>query len=51
MIDELSLRTWLALALAIATGAVVFLLSRDAQAAVAALAGCVALVVDRKSVV
>ena len=45
MIDELSLRTWLALALAIATGAVVFLLSRDAQAAVAALAGCVALVV------
>ncbi|KTT69485.1 ATP-binding protein [Sphingomonas endophytica] len=45
MIDELPLRTWLAVAIAAATALVVFLLSRDAQAALAALAGGAALVV------
>jgi two-component system phosphate regulon sensor histidine kinase PhoR len=45
VIDELPLRTWLAVAIAVATAAVVFLLSRDGQAALAALAGGAALVV------
>ncbi|MDR6787089.1 two-component system phosphate regulon sensor histidine kinase PhoR [Sphingomonas sp. BE138] len=45
MIDEIPLRTWLAVAIAVATAAVVFLLSGDGQAALAALAGGAALVV------
>jgi two-component system phosphate regulon sensor histidine kinase PhoR len=44
VVDELSLRTWLAMALAGATAGVVFLLSRDGQVTLAALAGCAALV-------
>ena len=45
MIDEIPLRTWLAVVIAVATAAVVFLLSRDGQTALAALAGGAALVV------
>lgn len=45
MIDELPLRTWLAVAIAVATAIVVFLLSHDGQAGLAALAGAAALVV------
>jgi two-component system phosphate regulon sensor histidine kinase PhoR len=43
--DEFSLRTWLAAVIAIAIGAVVFALSGDWQAALAALAGGAVLVV------
>ncbi len=45
MIDEIPLRAWLAVAIAVATAAVVLVLSRDGQAALAALAGGAALVV------
>ncbi len=45
MIDELPLRTWLAVAIAVATAIVVFLLSHDGQTGLAALAGAAALVV------
>ena len=43
MIDELPLRTWLAVAVALATAGVVLLLSGSGQAALAALAGGAAL--------
>ncbi|KQN93693.1 ATPase [Sphingomonas sp. Leaf231] len=45
MIDEISLRTWLAVAIAVATALVVLALSHDGQATLAALAGGTALVV------
>ena len=46
MIDEIPLRTWLAFAIAVATGVVVFMLSgHDWQTALAAVAGATALVV------
>jgi two-component system phosphate regulon sensor histidine kinase PhoR len=45
VIDEIPLRAWLAVAIAVATAAVVLVLSRDGQAALAALAGGAALVV------
>lgn len=45
MIDELPLRTWLAVAIALATGAVVLALSHDVQLALVALAGATALTV------
>ncbi|KQT31874.1 ATPase [Sphingomonas sp. Leaf412] len=43
MIDELPLRTWLAVAVALATAAVVYVLSGSGQAALASLAGGAAL--------
>lgn len=43
MIDELPLRTWLAVAVALATAGVVYLLSGSGQAALATLAGGAAL--------
>ena len=43
MIDELPLRTWLAVAVALATGGIVYFLSGSGQAALAALAGGAAL--------
>ncbi|PZQ61247.1 MAG: ATPase [Sphingomonas taxi] len=45
MIDEIPLRTWLAVTIALATAIVVWALSGDGQAALAALAGGAALVV------
>jgi two-component system phosphate regulon sensor histidine kinase PhoR len=43
VIDELPLRTWLAVAVALATGGIVYFLSGSGQAALAALAGGAAL--------
>lgn len=45
MIDEIPLRTWLAVTIAAVTAIVVLILARDAQAALAALAGGAALTV------